>query len=164
MRDSQLRFIRQQGITTPNPDRNLYEALMLQPRSIGGVIAIGTLLQSSWLFLALSAVLWWATLVPTQNLFDAVYNRLIAAPRSRPRLGIAPAPRRFAQGAAATLALAIGAALLGKATVVAWILEGLFAAGVTTAVFGDFCGPAQLYLTFTQRKQRARSATEACQP
>jgi hypothetical protein len=35
MRDSQVRFIRQQGITTPSPDRHLYEALMLQPRIIG---------------------------------------------------------------------------------------------------------------------------------
>jgi hypothetical protein len=35
-------------------------------------------LQSPWLFLVLSGVLWLATVVPTGNLFDAAYNRLIA--------------------------------------------------------------------------------------
>ena len=147
MRDSQLRFIRQQGVTTPNPDRNLYEALMLQPRIIGCLTLIGVLLQTPWLFLTLSAVLWWATFVPTQNLFDAIYNHLVASPRGLPRLGIAPAPRRFAQGIAATVTLVTAAALFEEAMVIARILEGLLAIGLTAAVFGDFCGPAQLYLT-----------------
>ena len=150
MRDSQLRFIRQQGVTTPNPDRNLYEALMFQPRTIGCLVLLGVLLQQPWLFLILSAVLWWGTFVPTRNVFDALYNRLVALPRGRPRIVVAPRPRRFAQALAATLALAIGTTLLAQATVAAWILEGFFAAGVLAAVFADVCGPAQLYITATE--------------
>ena len=84
MRDSQLRFIRQQGVITSNPDRNLYEALMFQPRTIGCLIVIGALAQNAWLFLTLSAVLWWGTFVPARNLFDAVYNSLVASPRGLP--------------------------------------------------------------------------------
>ena len=161
MRDSQLRFIRQQGVTTPNPDRNLYEALMLQPRTIGCLTVIGIVLQNPWLFLTLAAVLLWATFVPTQNLFDAIYNHLVALPRGLPRLGIAPAPRRFAQGMAAVLALAIGAALLEDAMVIAWVVEGLFAAGVMGAVFGDFCGAAQLYINLRRPVQRRASPQSA---
>jgi Domain of unknown function (DUF4395) len=148
MRESQLRFIRQQGVITPNPDRNLYEALMLQPRIIGCLTVVGVLSQNPWVFLSLSAVLWWATLVPRQNLFDAIHNHLVALPRGLLRLGVAAAPRRFAQAMAALIALVIGAALLEEATVVAWIAEGLFAAGVMGAVFRDFCGAAQIYITF----------------
>ena len=47
--------------------RHLYSALMFQPRIIGGLVALGIVLQTPWLFLALSAVLWWSALVPTLN-------------------------------------------------------------------------------------------------
>ena len=153
MRDSELRFIRQLGFTTPHPDHHLYEALMLQPRIVGSVVAIGTLLQSWWLFVALSAVMLWATFLPTQHLFDTIYNYLVARPRDLPRLGIAPAPRRFAQGMAATLALAVGAALLAHATYTAWALQAFFITAVSTVVLGRVCPPAELY----QRLERRRA-------
>ena len=102
---------------------------MLQPKIIGGVVALGIVLQSPRLFLALSAVLWWSTLVPTRSIFDAIYNYAVAYPRNLPPLGIAPAPRRFAQGMAGAVALAIGGALLLGATITAWLLEGLLIRG-----------------------------------
>jgi hypothetical protein len=145
MRASRDCFIRQQGFTTPNPDRNLYEALMLQPRIIAGLAVIGVLLQSAWLFLALAAVLWWGTFLPTQNLFDAIYNHLVARPRGLPRLDIAPEPRRFAQGLAGVVAFAIGAALLSKAALTARILEGVFLWAVMAVVVGRVCAGANLY-------------------
>jgi Domain of unknown function (DUF4395) len=67
----------------------------------------------------LSAVLWWNAIVPTHNLFDAIYNHTVAEPRGLPRLGAAPAPRRFAQGMAGTFALAIAVALMLGATTAA---------------------------------------------
>ena len=149
MRQSELQFIRQQGLTTADPDHRLYVALMFQPRTIAGVLALGLALQSAWLFLALSAALWWGTLVPSRSLFDAAYNRLIAHPRGLPPLGAAPAPRRFAQAMAATATLAIGAALLSGATVAAWVLEGLFAISVLAVVVARLCAPANLYLRLT---------------
>jgi uncharacterized protein DUF4395 len=161
MRDSQVRFIRQQGISTPDPDRHLYEALMLQPRIIGGLTVVGVLLQNPWLFLTLSAVLWWGTFVPTRNLFDAIYNHLVALRRGLPRLGVALPPRRFAQGMAATVALVIGAALLRQMIAIAWIAEGVFAAGVMAAVFRDFCGAAQLYIALREGVHRRSSQQSA---
>jgi hypothetical protein len=131
------------------PDHRLYVALMFQPRTILGVVVLGIVLQSPWLFLGLSAALWWATMFPTQNLFDAIYSHGMAYPRGLQPVPTATAARRFAQGMAATLALAIGVALLSRATLTATVLEGLFAIGVTTVVVGRVCPPANLYLHLT---------------
>ena len=100
MRNSKIQFIRSLGYLDPHPDDQLYSALMLQPRIVGGLTVIGLLLQTPWLFLALSAALWWSALVPTRSLFDAIYNYVVARPRGLAPLGAAPAPRRFAGGLA----------------------------------------------------------------
>jgi hypothetical protein len=149
MRQSEIQFIRSQGFTTVDPDHHLFVALMFQPRTIAGVVALGLGLQSAWLFLALSAVLWWGTVVPTRNLFDAAYNRLVAYPRGLSPIPVAPAPRRFAQAVAATVALAIGVALLTGSVVTAWLFEGLFTLALLMVVVRRVCAPAILYLRLT---------------
>ena len=154
MHESQLRFVRQQGYSGP-VSHSLYAALMLQPRIIGVLVVAGAWLQSAWLFLALSGVLYLATVVPTWNVFNGIYNAFIANPRGLPRLGPAPAPRRFAMGMAATFALVIGAALVAGATTTAWIMEGLFASAVVAVVFGRFCAGAFTY----HRLRRLSAAT-----
>ena len=145
MRNSRLQFVREQGYSIQDADDRLYSALMLQPRIIGALVVLGALLQSAWLFAALSAVLWWSTLVPTRSPFDAIYNLLVARIRGFKRLGIARPPRRFAQGMAATFTLAIGAALLGGFTITALVLQLMVIASVAAVVFRDFCGPANLF-------------------
>ena len=145
MRESRVRFIRQLGVTTPNVDDDLYSGLMLQPRIIAIVVAIGIAVQRPLLFLALSAVLLWSALVPSRNPFDAAYNSLVARPRGLAPLDVAPAPRRFAMGMAGTVALTIGIALAVGASITAWVFEGLFAVAVIQVVFGDICGAANLY-------------------
>src|SRR5262245_10446620 len=157
MRQSDLQFIRSQGFTTVDHDHQLYVALMFQPRTIAVVVALGIVLQSGWLFLALSAVLWWGTLVPTRNLFDAAYNSLIAYPRGLSRIPVARPPRRFAQAMAATVALIISTALLSGATTTAWVFEGLFAVAATSVVVGRLCAPANLYLHLTRTADPAPS-------
>ena len=67
MRPSKVDFIRQQGFTTESCQNGLYSALMFQPRVIAGVVISSVVLQSPWLFLALSTVLWWSALVPDQD-------------------------------------------------------------------------------------------------
>lgn len=145
MRQSQFRFILQQGFEATNASEGLYAALMVQPRIVGGLVALGVLFHSAWVFLVLSAVLWWSTLVPAQNPFDAIANHFVARPRGIPPLGIAPGPRRFAQGMSATVTLAIGAALLVGAERTVWLLEGLMVVAVVAVVFGDFCEGAYVY-------------------
>ena len=121
MRESRVRFIRQQGVTTPNVDDNLYSALMLQPRIIGVIVVLGIAVQRPLLFLILSAVLLWSALVPSRNPFDAIYSYLVARPRGLAPLDVAPAPRRFAMGMAGTVALTIGIALAVGASHTAWV-------------------------------------------
>ena len=145
MRESEIQFIRQMGFTNVHPDHRLYEALMFQPRTIAAVLALGIVLQNAWLFVALSGIVWWSTIVPRRNLFDAAYNHLVARLRGVPRVPVAPAPRRFAQAMAATASLTIGIALLSGATMTAWVFEGLFAAGSLSVVIGRVCTPAILY-------------------
>ncbi|HEY9463329.1 MAG TPA: DUF4395 family protein [Vicinamibacterales bacterium] len=144
MRESRVRFIRQLGVTTPNVDDNLYSALMLQPRIIAVIVALGIVAQSPLLFLVLSVVLLWSALVPSLNPFDAIYN-FVARRRGVAPLDIAAAPRRFAMGMAGTVALTIGVALAVGASITAWVFQGLFAVAVIQVVFGDICGAANLY-------------------
>jgi hypothetical protein len=145
MRESQIRFIRQQGFSGEKFSDSFYTALMLQPRIVGCLAAVGVLLQSAGLFLALSAVLWWSALVPTRNPFDAIYNHVVAYRRGLPRLGTAANPRRFAAAEAGTVALAVGVALVAGATITAWIIEGVLIGGVIASVFADFCLGAYTY-------------------
>jgi hypothetical protein len=157
MRESRVRFIRQQGFATQRADEQLYTALMLQPRIIGAVVALAIVVQNLVLFLVLAATLWWSALVPTRNPFDAIYNHAFARPRGLPPLGAAPAPRRFATGLAGTFALAIGVALLAGTTVVAWVIEGLLTVAVMEVVLRDNCAGANLY-HLLQRRLMARAA------
>ena len=112
---------------------------------IGGIVALGTAFQRPEPFLALAAVMAWAVLVPTQNLFDAIYNYTVAYRRGFPPLHAAPAPRRFSQGFAAAMSLAIGLALLTGATSMAWVLEGAALVSIASVLVRRFCVPAHLY-------------------
>jgi hypothetical protein len=162
MRNSKIQFIRSLGYVDPHPDDQLYSALMLQPRIVGGLTAIGVLLQTPWLFLALSAALGWSAFVPTRSVFDAIYNYGVARPRGLVPLRAAPAPRRFAGGLAAVPALAIGVALLTGARGTAWMLETLMAVAVAAVVFGRSCAGAHLY-HFLRRRWSSGGRTAAVQ-
>ena len=165
MRESQVRFIRQQGFAGDTFPESFYTALMLQPRIVGGVAVIGIVLQSAWLFLMLSAALLWSALVPAWSPFDAIYNRVIlatAARRGLQPLRPALAPRRFAAAEAGTVALAIAAALAAGATIAAWIIQAVLMAGVISVAFADFCLGAYTYHLLRRLSPRpsALSATK----
>jgi hypothetical protein len=145
MRQSPEFFVCHQGFPVPNANPHLYSALMLQPRMVGGLVVVGTVFQRPEVFLALAAVMAWAALVPSQNVFDAIYNYTVAYPRGFPPLRVAPAPRRFSQGFAAAMSLAMGLALLIGATSTAWILEGAALVSITSVLVRRFCVPAHLY-------------------
>jgi hypothetical protein len=145
MRDSQIRFIRTLGYPGTEFTDSFYSAVLFQPRAVGAVVALGVLLQSAWVFASLAAALWWSTAFPTLNLFDAIYNHAIATPRGLPLLGVAPAPRRFAQGMAGSVGLLISVALFSGTTLVAWVFEALFVVASTAAMFRDSCAGADVY-------------------
>lgn len=121
-----------------------YPALMFQPRLITAIAAIGIITQSAPLFLALGFLLSWCALVPRWNPFDRLYASLVAHPRGLPPL-VAPPPRRFAQGLAATLMLGIGLLLLRGHAFLAWTLEAIVMVALLVLVLGRFCLGSYLY-------------------
>jgi hypothetical protein len=122
-----------------------YPALMFQPRLIGIIVAVGMITQSPVVFLTMAVLLAWNVLVPRWNPFDALYAILVARPRGLSMPGPAPAPRRFAQGMAATFMLGIGLSLLGGYTVLAVVLEILLAAALLALIVGRFCLGSYVY-------------------
>jgi hypothetical protein len=155
---AEVNFVRQQGFGTTSPEGCAlqYPALMWQPRVIGGVVLVGLVLQSWWLFCLLGTVLWWNVLVPRLNPFDAMHNALIAGSRNRPRLGPAPNPRRFSQGMAGTFMLAIGLSLLTNAGLTALVLETALVLALGALIFGRFCLGSYFYFLFTGQAAFAR--------
>lgn len=140
-RSGELNFVQQQGFKdagTTDCGRR-YPALMFQPRIVGALAAAGIVFQSWILFLILSAVLWWNVLLPRLNPFDALYNRLLTGPGGPPPLTPAPAPRRFAQGMAASFMLVIGVSLLSEWETVAWVFQALLLVALVALIFGKFC-------------------------
>ena len=140
-------FMRQQGFADEPADacQMHFEGLYFQPRIVFPTILLAILLQSAWLFLGVSAVLWWNVLLPRLNPFERVYNRFVAARRGRAPLAPAPGPRRFAQALAAAFNLGSGLCLLSGLTVAAWVLEALLVVAFSALFFGRFCLGAYVF-------------------
>ena len=140
-KQAQLNFVMQQGFPEASASEcgSKYSSLMWQPRVTAVLVAVGLVFQLWPLFLALSAVLWWNVSLPRLNLFDAIYNRFVASPKSLAKLTPAPAPRRFAQGMAASFMLGIGTTLLLGWSMAAYVLEALLVVALSALILTKFC-------------------------
>jgi hypothetical protein len=149
--NAESRFILSQGFAEPAPESCglHFAALQFQPRVIGIIVVVGMILQSVAilpsvaLFVILGIILCWGAMVPDANVFEWAYN--LTSPRYR--LNRAPAPRRFAQGLAGMMALAIAAFLYMHWMLAATVLELLLLAAVAGILFAKFCFGSWLYHT-----------------
>ena len=141
-----------------------FSGLYFQPRIVGPLVVVGMILQSPIFFFVLSAVLWWNVVFPKWNPFELVYNRAIAAPRGKPPLAPAPAPRMFAQGMAATFMLLAGLSLLAGWMVAAYALEALLVVAFALLLFGKFCLGAYIYHLLRGRVTFANSTLPWAHP
>ena len=89
--------------------------------------------------------LWWNVVFPKKNLFELFYNRFVAAPRGKPLLTPAPAPRLFAQGMAATFTLAIALSLTMHWLSASLVLQGLLILALMALLGARFCLGAFVY-------------------
>jgi hypothetical protein len=155
--EAQLNFVRQQGFAeaTGATCGIQYPALAFQPRAIGVLLLTGVILQSPTLFLVLSAVLFWSAFVPALNPFDWLYASFLAVRTGRWSVTTAPAPRRFAQGMAATFMLVVGVSLLRGWRGLAWVVEVILILAVATQVFGKFCLGSYLFHLLTGNRAYA---------
>jgi hypothetical protein len=152
-------FMRQQGFSD-EPDAACqmhFAGLSFQPRVIAAAVVAGILLGSAELFLILAAVLWWNIVFPRWNVFELFYNRFVAARRGTLRLTPAPAPRRFAQGMAATFMLVTGVALLRGWTVLAWVFAALLVVALAALLFGKLCLGSYVYHLLRGRREFAHA-------
>ena len=134
-------FILQQGFEEPAPAvcPRQFSALHFQPRTVLLWVLAGILFQSTPLFSALCAVLWWSALLPKLNPLDAVYNWIFGHRAGAVHLTPAPAPRRTAQAMAGAFALACGLLIHFGLSTVAYVVEGIFLAAVLALTLGGFC-------------------------
>lgn len=158
---ARVNFVRQQGFRDASPSECApqYSSLLFQPRIVGVVILVGLWFQPWWLFAGLAALLWWNTLAPRLNPFDALYNSLLAGSGGRLEMPTAPPPRRFAQGMAATLATIIAVALLAGRHAVVGAAEALLVGAFVALLFGKFCLGAYLYYHLRGEGEFARATT-----
>jgi len=140
-------FMRQQGFPDEPADacQMHFEGLYFQPRIVFPLVLVAIVLQSAWLFLVLSAVLWWNVAVPRLNPFEQVYNRLVAPRRGRGLLRPAPGPRRFAQAMAAVFTLGAGLGLMAGWSVLSWVLQAFLVVAFSMLLFGRFCAGAYVF-------------------
>jgi len=122
-----------------------FSGLYFQPRIMAPLVVVAIVLQSPVFFFVLSAILWWNVVFPKWNPFEIVYNRAIAAPRGKPVLTPAPAPRAFAQGMAAAFTLLAGLSLLAGWMIAAYVLEAFLVIAFAALLFGKFCLGAYVY-------------------
>jgi uncharacterized protein DUF4395 len=155
----ELNFVRQQGLKDASPQTcgYQYRALMWQPRVIGVIVLVAMVFQARLVFLGLGALLWWNAALPRLNLFDALYNHLVAGPKGLAGLGPAPPPRRFAQAIAGTFALAIGLALSTGRPALAWLFEVFLIVALAALIFGRLCLGSYLYHLSTGQAEFANA-------
>ena len=151
-------FIVQQGFEEPAQtvcDRQ-YSALLFQGRIVFVWVVGGILFQSSPLFYALCAVLWWSALLPALNPFDALRNSIFGSRVGTFHLTSAPAPRRMAQAMAGAFALACGLLIHFGFSTAAYVVEGMFLAAALALTLGGLCVGSFVYHLLRGRGAFAR--------
>ena len=135
------RFMAQQGFGDEEASRRRWHflALQFQPAALGLLVLLGIISQSQALFFALAAVLVWNVVLPRLNLFERLYDWVVAIPMSKPKLEPAPAPRLFAQGMAASFMALTGLSLAMGWVIAAYVFEAFLVVALTALIAGRFC-------------------------
>jgi Domain of unknown function (DUF4395) len=153
------RFMAQQGFGEEETSRRRwhFRALQFQPAVLGLLVVLGIVFRSQTVFFALAAILVWNVVLPRLNLFERFYDLVIGRGASKPRLEPAPAPRRFAQGMAATFMAVIGLSLTLGWMTLAYVFEGFLLAALIALLAGKFCMGSYIYHALRGRSDFANA-------
>ena len=153
------RFMAQQGFGDEEPSRRRWHflALQFQPVALGLLVLIGIISQSQGLFFLLAAVLVWNVALPQLNIFERIYDWVVAIPMSKPKLEPAPPPRRFAQGMAATFMAMTGLSLALGWMIAAWVFEAFLVVALVALIAGRFCMGSYIFHTLQGRRDFANA-------
>ncbi len=152
------RFMVQQGFREEETSRRRwhFRALQLQPAILGLLVVVGIVFQSATLFFVLAAVLIWNVVFPSLNVFERFYDLAIGR-GTKPKLEPAPAPRRFAQGMAATFMAITSWSLTSGWLIVAYVFEFSLVAALTALLAGKFCMGSYIYHTLRGHRDFANT-------
>ena len=153
------RFMAQQGFGDEEASRQRWHflALQFQPVALAFLVVLGIISQSPALFFLLAAVLAWNVALPQLNIFERIYDWVVAIPLSKPKLEPAPAPRRFAQGMAASFMLLIGLSLAMGWIIAAWVFEAFLVVALLALIAGRFCMGSYIFHILRGRRDFANA-------
>jgi hypothetical protein len=153
------RFMAQQGFGDEESSRRRWHflALQFQPAALALLVLMGIVSQSPALFFLLAAVLVWNVALPQLNLFERLYDWVVAIPMSKPKLESAPPPRLFAQGMAATFMVLIGLSLAMGWIVAAWVFEAFLVVALVALIAGRFCMGSYIFHILQGRRDFANA-------
>ncbi|MEJ2008645.1 MAG: DUF4395 family protein, partial [Acidobacteriota bacterium] len=127
-----------------------------QPSILGLLVVTAIVFQSQTLFLVLAAILVWNVVLPRLNVFERFYDWAFGR-GSKPKLEPAPAPRRFAQGMAATFMAVTGISLAFGWLTLAYVFEAFLLVALIALVAGKFCMGSYIYHTLCGRSDFANA-------
>lgn len=147
----------QQGFNADrsNKTEKHFDLLLFQPVTVGSLIIVAIVLQSSILFLILGGILWLNTILPGLNPFERFLDLVNRRSEKYVKLPPAPAPRRFMQGMAGTLMLLAAASMVNGYTQLAYAFQAFIAVAFSLLLFGKFCVGAYIYHVITGNTQFA---------
>jgi len=108
-------------------------------------IALGTILASPVLLLAMAATAGVGGFVTAKHPFDYVYDVVLRPMLGGPSVPPSPAPRRFACRLATPWVAAIAVAFWAGAPTVAWVLAAPLLAVAATVTITNWCLPSLIY-------------------
>lgn len=125
--------------------RRLWLGLRFAPALCLAGIALGVVLASPSLLLAMAATALVGGFITSKHPFDYVYDIALRPLLGGPSVPPSPAPRRFACQIAAPWIAAIAAAFLADAAAVAWVLAVPLLLVATANAATNWCLPSLIY-------------------
>ena len=125
--------------------RSLWLGLRFSTALCFAGIALGTVLASPALLLAMAVTAGVGGFITAKHPFDYVYDAALRPLLGGPRVPPSPAPRRFACQLATPWIAAIAAAFLADAAAIAWILALPLLMVSATVTVTNWCLPSFIY-------------------